>query len=54
MFNQSYAISRFVAVKLGYYPNDPLEAYECDQLMDGFEDVLSKVYKPFFVKDKNQ
>ena len=30
------ATSRFIALKYGYYPEDPMRAQECDMLVDGF------------------
>ena len=49
---QGFAITRFLGGKLGYYPTDPLEAYEVDQLVDTFADCIDKVYKPHFIKDE--
>ena len=37
-------------MKHGYYPTDPLEAYKADSLCDGYEDVISKIYKPNFMQ----
>lgn len=50
--SQSLALSRFLGKKYGYYPEDAMEAYECDMLCDAYNDLLSKVYKPYFVKDE--
>ena len=45
---QSGAILRYLGMNHGYYPDDPLEAQECDEFMDGYADILAKVYKPHF------
>ena len=45
---QSAAICRFLAMKLGYYPADPLEAYQNDMIVDTYMDVISKIYLPAF------
>ena len=39
---------RFLGMKFGYYPEDPLQAYECDMLVDHHADVIAKIYKPHF------
>ena len=38
-------------MKLGYYPSDPMQAYESDMLCDAFADVQAKVYLPHFASD---
>ena len=43
---QSNSILRYLGMKLGYYPEDPIKAYECDMLCDAFADVQGKVYTP--------
>ena len=43
---EGYSISRYLGSVHGYYPSDPREAFEVDQLLDGYEDCLSKIYKP--------
>lgn len=50
--SQSLALTRFLGKKYGYYPEDPMEAYECDMLCDSYNDLLGKVYKPYFVSDE--
>ena len=51
MLGQSNAILRLLGMKHGYYPTDPMEAYKCDSLIDGYMDVLGKIYKPHFKAD---
>ena len=51
---QSFSMSRYLGMKYGYYPEDPMQAYECDMLCDGYNDVLTKMYKPFFVKEEEK
>merc|ERR1712046_405571 len=48
---QSFAILRFLGKKHGYYPEDHMQAFKCDELLDRYNDVLSAVYKPHFAKD---
>ena len=45
---QSVSIVRFLGAKYGYYPKDPMEAYETDALCDAAQDVMAKVYLPIF------
>jgi len=45
---QSGAILRYLGMNHGYYPDQPLEAQECDEFMDGYADILAKVYTPHF------
>lgn len=33
----------------GYYPKDTMKAYQCDQLIDLYMDIVGKIYKPFFL-----
>ena len=47
----SKPILRMLAMKYGYYPDDPLQAYHCDSLLDGYEDVLAKAPAPFLLQD---
>ena len=39
---QSNAILRMLAIRLGYYPEDPILAWNCDSLMDFMEDMQGK------------
>ena len=47
---ESYAIGRYLGSLHGYYPQDPRLAYEVDYLLEGYESLLSIIYKPFFSK----
>ena len=49
---QSIAIARYLASVHGYYPKDPMEAYQVDQLVDRYQDVSGTIYKPLFIKDQ--
>ena len=42
---QSLAISRYAARLAGLYPEDPLKALACDEIMDIWQDILSKTPK---------
>ena len=54
MMGQSNSILRYLGMKLGYYPEDPLQAYESDMLCDSFADVQGVVYKPQFAQDEGE
>ena len=49
---QSVAISRFIARQHSYYPLEPINALECDWLVETFQDVYLAVQKIFFMKDQ--
>ena len=49
---ESMAITRYLGMKFGYYPEDSIKAFECDMLLDMYADVVGKVYKPHFQKDE--
>ena len=54
MLHQSVAAGRFLAKKLGYYPEDPLVAFEVDALIDdtyGDEKVFKGILTPNFIED---
>ena len=51
IIGESVAISRFVAKKAGFYPEDPVEAAEVDMLVDFYMDVLPKIYYPAFMHE---
>ena len=42
---QSLAITRYAAKLAGLYPEDPMQALACDEIMDIWQDVLSKTPK---------
>ena len=37
---QARSVMRFLGLKYGYYPDDPLRAQECDMIVDGYYDVF--------------
>ena len=47
---QTRSILRFVGMKHGYYPTDPLLACQADSLCDGYEDIMGSIYKPHFMQ----
>jgi glutathione S-transferase len=49
---QSNSINRFVGRLTGMYPEDPLLALRCDEVMDAVEDVVVKVVPTFFMEDE--
>ena len=49
---QSNAINRFVGRHAGLYPEDPVLALRCDEVMDAVEDVVVKVVPTFFMQDE--
>ena len=51
---ESYAIGRYIGSLHGYYPTDPRLALEVDYLLEGYESLLSVIYKPFFAKPEDQ
>ena len=51
---QSNAILRFLGMRHGYYPKDPMEAYKSDMLCDAFADVGGVIYKPHFAKPEEK
>lgn len=44
---QSNAISRYVAKRVGLYPEDAFEAARCDEILDAIEDISSRVVATF-------
>ena len=51
---QTLAILRYLGMMYGYYPEDPDLAWECDALMDGYNDIIGKLYPPFFKKTEEE
>lgn len=49
---QSNSINRFVGRLTGLYPEDPVLALRCDEVMDAVEDVVVKVVPTIFMKDE--
>lgn len=46
--HESMAIARYLGTLHGYYPDDAMMQFEIDCLLDCYEDVIIKVYKPHF------
>ena len=44
---QSNTINRFVGKLAGLYPDDPLQAARCDEIMDAVEDIVTKFVATF-------
>jgi len=51
---QSNAINRYVGRLGGLYPDDPLEAARCDEIMDAMEDVTNKLVPTLFLSDEEE
>jgi len=49
---QSNSMNRFLGRLAGLYPEDPLEALHCDEVMDAVEDVITRVVATFFIEDE--
>ena len=54
MMGEGYSISRYLGSVHGYYPTDPMEAYEVDCMLDGYEDILGKLVKPAFTPENER
>ena len=52
VITQSNAINRFVGKLANLYPNDPLQAARCDEVMDAVEDVVTRVVATFGIEDE--
>ena len=52
VITQSNAINRFVGRLANLYPNDPLEAARCDEVMDAVEDVVTEIVSTFRINDE--
>jgi glutathione S-transferase len=51
---QSNSLTRYAGQLAGLYPEDPLEAARCDEVMDIVEDILSKVVVTFRIEDEEE
>lgn len=51
---QSNSINRFLGRHANLYPDDPLEALRCDEVMDAVEDVVTQVVATFGIKDQDK
>ena len=49
---QSNSMLRYLGMKYGYYPEDPLLAYNCDMICDSYNDIFSQLYAPYFSSDE--
>lgn len=52
LITQSNAINRYVGRLAGLYPDDPVAALRCDEVMDAVEDILTKIGQTFAIKDE--
>ena len=50
-YAQTDAILRLLGRKHGYYPEDPEKAFLVDSAIDGYKDVISKLYQLHFEQD---
>ncbi len=51
---QSNTINRYVGKLAKLYPEDPLEAPRCDEIMDAVEDIGTRVFATFGIADENE
>ncbi|MBT8101135.1 MAG: glutathione S-transferase [Gammaproteobacteria bacterium] len=51
---QSNGINRFVGKLSKLYPNEPLDALRCDEVMGAVEDVLVRIVPTFFIQDEDE
>lgn len=51
VITQSSSISRYAGKLSGLYPQDPLQALYCDEVLDVVEDVVAKIVKTFFMEE---
>jgi len=49
---QTNTISRYVGRLGGLYPDDPLEAARCDEVMSAVEDVMGRIVPTLFMEDE--
>jgi glutathione S-transferase len=52
VLTQSNAINRFVGKLANLYPDDPLQAARCDEVMDAVEDVVTRIVATFGIGDE--
>ncbi|MBK9245651.1 MAG: glutathione S-transferase family protein [Burkholderiales bacterium] len=43
VFSQSNSINRYVGKLTGLYPNDDLQAFRCDEVMEAVEDISTRI-----------
>lgn len=51
---QSNSMCRFIGRLVDLYPDDPLEAFRCDEAMGIVEDALQKTVVTFFIEDEEE
>jgi len=52
MVAQCNGINRYVGKLAGLYPEDPLQALLCDEIMDAVEDIIVKIQPTLFIQDE--
>ena len=52
--SQSNSINRFVGRLANLYPNDPVQALYCDEMMDAVDDLLQKVVITTVIADESK
>lgn len=52
VITQSNAINRYVGKLANLYPDDPMQALRCDEVMDAVEDIVTKVVATFGMTDE--
>lgn len=50
--SQCNAINRYAGRLAGLYPDDPMEALRCDEVMDAVEDITTQVTATFGITDE--
>lgn len=51
---QSNTINRYVGKLASLYPDDPLQAARCDEVMDAVEDIVTRIVVTFNIVDENE
>lgn len=49
--DETCAILRSLGMKYGYYPTDPMKAWECDAIIDGYMDIIAKTFAPLLASE---
>ena len=52
MVTQSNAINRYVGQLSGLYPDDRMDALRCDEVMDGVEEIVTRIVATFGLRDE--
>ena len=53
-FTQGNSISRYIGRLTDLYPDDPLEALRCDEVMDAVDEVVGMVVPTMFLQDEDE